>query len=48
MSGIDPQSDVLRRNRTSIVVDLRSPAGVDVVKQLAADADVLIEGSGPA
>ncbi|QTJ70698.1 CoA transferase (plasmid) [Rhodococcus sp. ZPP] len=47
VSGIDPQSDVLRRNRTSIVVDLRSPAGVDVVKQLAADADVLIEGFRP-
>ncbi|KAF0957009.1 CaiB/BaiF CoA transferase family protein [Rhodococcus sp. T7] len=46
-SGVDPQLDVLRRNRTSIVVDLRSPRGVDVVKQLTADADVLIEGFRP-
>lgn len=46
-SGVDPMVDVLRRNRSSIVVDLRSPEGVDVVKRIARTADVLLEGFRP-
>ncbi|MCZ4551055.1 CaiB/BaiF CoA transferase family protein [Gordonia rubripertincta] len=46
-SGIDPELDVLRRNRTSIVADLRTEAGVSTVKQLVARADVFIEGFRP-
>jgi alpha-methylacyl-CoA racemase len=35
------------RNRRSIAVDLKHPAGLDVVLRLADDADVLIEGFRP-
>lgn len=46
-SGVDPMVDVLRRNRRSIVVDLRTPQGVEVVRRMASDADVLLEGFRP-
>lgn len=39
--------DVLRRNRRSIVIDVRSPEGVQAVLALVANADVLIEGFRP-
>jgi len=39
--------DVLNRNRLGIAVDLRSSGGSDFVAELAADADVLIEGFRP-
>ena len=31
------------RNKESVVVDLKSPAGRDVILQLAAEADIVIE-----
>ena len=39
--------DVLARNRRSIAVDLKKPAGVDVVLQLVETADALFEGFRP-
>ncbi len=35
------------RNKKSIVVDLKAPRGVDLMKKLAAAADVFIENFGP-
>ncbi|MBO0727686.1 MAG: CoA transferase [Acidimicrobiaceae bacterium] len=46
-SGVDPLVDILRRNRRSIVVDLRTRQGVEVVRRLARGADVLLEGFRP-
>ncbi|CQD18113.1 alpha-methylacyl-CoA racemase [Mycobacterium lentiflavum] len=46
-STVPPEQDVLRRNRRSIVVDLREPEGVRTVLALAAKADVLLEGFRP-
>jgi alpha-methylacyl-CoA racemase len=39
--------DVLRRGRRSVAVDLKDPAGVEVVLELVASADALIEGFRP-
>lgn len=46
-SAVPPEKDVLRRNRRSIVVDLRHPDGVRTVLSMAASADVLLEGFRP-
>jgi alpha-methylacyl-CoA racemase len=46
-SGVPPEKDVLRRNRRSIVVDLRDPDGVRTVLSMAARAAVLLEGFRP-
>jgi alpha-methylacyl-CoA racemase len=45
--GRAPKFDVLARGRRSIAVDLKSDAGIAVVKRLAAKADALIEGFRP-
>ncbi|KOV92568.1 carnitine dehydratase [Streptomyces sp. NRRL B-1140] len=45
--GIDPAYDVTNRNKRSVVVDLKSPEGRDQVLDLAARADVLVEGYRP-
>ena len=42
-----PKFNVLGRGRKTIAVDLKSQAGIDVVKRLAAKADALIEGFRP-
>jgi alpha-methylacyl-CoA racemase len=45
--GEGPNLDLLNRGRRSIGVDLKSPAGVDVVLRLVEKADALIEGFRP-
>ncbi|MEU3281164.1 CaiB/BaiF CoA transferase family protein [Streptomyces antibioticus] len=45
--GIDPAHDVTNRNKRSVVVDLKAPDGPARVLDLAARADVLIEGYRP-
>lgn len=44
---VPPALDVLRRNRRSVIIDLRRPEGAGVVRTLVKDADVLIEGNRP-
>jgi alpha-methylacyl-CoA racemase len=44
---VSPAKEALHRSRPSIAVDLKSPAGVDVVLRLAESADVLVEGLRP-
>jgi alpha-methylacyl-CoA racemase len=39
--------DVLARNRRSVAVDLKNPAGVDLVLRLVGSADALFEGFRP-
>jgi alpha-methylacyl-CoA racemase len=45
--GIDPAYDVTNRNKRSVLVDLKAPDGADRVLDLAARADILIEGYRP-
>ncbi|WP_217142339.1 CaiB/BaiF CoA-transferase family protein [Streptomyces sp. AC627_RSS907] len=45
--ALDPAHDVTNRNKRSVIVDLKSPDGPDRVLDLAARADVLIEGYRP-
>ncbi len=45
--NLPPRFDVLARGRPSIAIDLKHPAGVAAVLQLAASAEVLIEGFRP-
>ena len=40
-------TDTLSRGKQSIAVNLRKPAGVDVVKKVVSKADVLIEPFRP-
>ena len=45
--GDGPNLDLLNRGRRSVAVDLKSPAGVEVVLRLLEKADALIEGFRP-
>jgi alpha-methylacyl-CoA racemase len=45
--GIDPAHDVTNRNKRSVVVDLKAAGGPAAVLDLAARADILIEGYRP-
>ncbi|MFC8143287.1 CaiB/BaiF CoA transferase family protein [Streptomyces paradoxus] len=45
--AIDPACDVTNRNKRSVVVDLKAPAGPEQVLDLAARADILVEGYRP-
>ncbi len=45
--GAGPRRDVLTRNRRSIAVDLKKPAGVELVLKLVETADALFEGFRP-
>lgn len=42
-----PTADILNRSRHSVAVDLKNPAGKQLVLDLLKDADVLIEGFRP-
>lgn len=43
----DPRFNILNRNRRSLAVDLKKPEGVEAVKRLVGQADVLVEGYRP-
>lgn len=43
----DPARDVTRRGRASVVIDIRTPEGVEAVLRLVDRADLLIEGFRP-
>ncbi|MEV5436978.1 CaiB/BaiF CoA-transferase family protein [Streptomyces sp. NPDC052682] len=45
--AIDPAYDITLRNKRSVLVDLKAPDGPDRVLDLAARADVLLEGYRP-
>ncbi|MFI8214922.1 CaiB/BaiF CoA transferase family protein [Streptomyces sp. NPDC085932] len=45
--AIDPAYDVTNRNKRSVVVDLKAPDGPNQVLDLAARADILVEGYRP-
>jgi alpha-methylacyl-CoA racemase len=47
LPGREPKFDVLHRGRGSLALDVKSTAGRDVVRKLAAKADALIEGFRP-
>ena len=42
-----PKKDITGRGRPSVAIDLKSPRGVQVVLDLVAEADILIEGFRP-
>ncbi|MGY1710595.1 CaiB/BaiF CoA transferase family protein [Geodermatophilus sp. SYSU D00758] len=44
---VHPAKEALHRSRPSVAVDLKTPAGRDVVLRLAEAADVLVEGLRP-
>jgi len=43
----DPKLNLLNRSRRSAAVDLKSPQGVEVVRRMIEQADVLVEGFRP-
>lgn len=45
--GVDPAYDLTNRNKRSVLVDLKAADGPDIVLDLVARADVLIEGYRP-
>jgi alpha-methylacyl-CoA racemase len=45
--GVAPEYDVTNRNKRSVLVDLKAPAGPARVLDLVARADILIEGNRP-
>ncbi|MDX3132110.1 CaiB/BaiF CoA-transferase family protein [Streptomyces europaeiscabiei] len=45
--AVNPLYDVTNRNKRSVIVDLKSPDGPDIVLDLAERADILIEGYRP-
>ncbi|CAM5405093.1 Succinyl-CoA--L-malate CoA-transferase beta subunit [Streptomyces hirsutus] len=45
--GVEPARDVTNRNKRSVLVDLKSADGPGTVRDLAARADILIEGYRP-
>lgn len=47
VSGAPNPTPVLHRNRRSITIDFKQPAGADLVRLLAEDADIVLEGFPP-
>jgi alpha-methylacyl-CoA racemase len=47
LPGREPKFDVLHRGRRSLALDVKSPAGRDVVRKLVGKADAIIEGFRP-
>jgi alpha-methylacyl-CoA racemase len=47
LPGREPKFDVLHRGRRSIAVDVKAPAGREVVTRLAGQADAIVEGFRP-
>jgi alpha-methylacyl-CoA racemase len=45
--GLRPEHDLLGRGKRSVAVDLKDPAGAELVRRLAERADVLLEGFRP-
>ena len=45
--GREPKFDVLHRGRRSLALDVKAPAGRDVVRKLVGKADAIIEGFRP-
>ncbi len=45
--AVDPEYDVTNRNKRSVIVDLKAPEGPSQVLDLAARADILVEGYRP-
>jgi alpha-methylacyl-CoA racemase len=45
--SMDPRFDLLNRGKRSVAVDLKHPRGPEVVRDLAARADALVEGFRP-
>lgn len=45
--GVAPEHDLTNRNKRSVLVDLKAPGGPGAVLDLAARADILIEGYRP-
>ncbi len=45
--GGDPAKDILQRSRKTIAIDLKSAAGIGVVRDLVASADGFVEGFRP-
>jgi alpha-methylacyl-CoA racemase len=45
--GLPPKFDLLNRGKTTVALDLKSPADQDVMQQQLATADVLLEGFRP-
>lgn len=46
--AVDPEYDVTNRNKRSVIVDLKAADGPSRVLDLAARADILVEGYRPA
>ena len=46
-AGYAASRPILHRNRRSLAVDIRRPEGVEIVKALVKDADVILEGFRP-
>src|SRR5699024_3125219 len=44
---VPPEDDLLGRGRPSVVIDLKSPRGVELVLDLVSKADILLEGYRP-
>jgi alpha-methylacyl-CoA racemase len=45
--GLEPRFDTYNRNKRLVSVDLKSPDGLEAVKRLIGQADILIEGFRP-